>query len=376
MLVGKPIKYIRQTLHQNPELSREEEKTAHEITKYFEAISGYTILNDLGFYSLVAHKKFGEGPGIAFRAELDGLPIQEESDLDYRSKKPQKSHACGHDGHMSILLALAQYLDENPPNSGTVYFIFQSAEETGEGAKAMVESPAFQDLKIDFCYALHNIPGREKGMVVSKSGSFACASVGLTAQIVGKTAHAAHPENAINPLEAAIELWSQVKNLPKNQEIDDFALATSIALHAGEETFGTSPANAKLLVTMRAAQTEHLDFMMNETQAIAKEISKQTGAEIAIQFQEYFPATVNADLLQNVKLACENSETPFMEIEKPFRWSEDFAYFSKKCPTLMFGLGSGIAQPALHAADFDFPDEIIEVGKNVFYQLFKIHTGK
>lgn len=376
MLVGKPIKIIRKTLHQNPELSREEKNTAREIAKFFEDVSGYALLKNQGFQSIVAYKKFGEGPGIAFRAELDGLPIEEKSDIEHRSKKPGNSHACGHDGHMSILLSLARHLEEIKPKRGTVYFIFQSAEETGEGAKAMIESPEFNDLEIDFCYALHNIPGTEKGLVVSKTGSFACASVGFTARITGKTAHAAHPEDAINPLEAAIQLWTQVKKLPKRPEIDDFALATSIALHAGEETFGTSPANARLLVTMRAAQTEHLDLMMDETKAIAKEISEETGAEITIQFQEYFPATENADLVSNLKLACEKSGTPFMEMEKPFRWSEDFAYFSKKCPSLMFGLGSGIDQPNLHAPDFDFPDEIIETGKNVFYQIFKMHTGR
>ena len=376
MLVGKPIKNIRKILHQNPEVSREEKNTASEIAKFFDGISGYTILKNLGYQSLVVYKNFGDGPGIGFRAELDGLPIQEESNLEYRSKIPNKSHACGHDGHMAILLALANHLKENPPTSGTVYFIFQSAEETGEGAKAMIETRQFQDLEIDFCYSLHNIPGLEKGIVVSKTGSFACASVGFTAEITGKTAHAAHPENAINPLEAAIELWAQVRCLPKNKKIIDFALATSIALHSGGKTFGTSPSNAQLRVTMRAAQTEDLDFMMDQTKRIANKINKETGAEIQIQFQEYFPATENADLVENLRQACEKGGNPFMEMKEPFRWSEDFAYFSKKCPALMFGLGSGVNQPSLHAPDFDFPNEIIENGKNVFYQLFKIHTGK
>src|SRR5690554_4953889 len=250
MLIGKPIKNIRQSLHQNPEISREERNTASEIAKYFEACRGYTVIRNLGYHSLVAYKKFGDGPGVAFRAELDALPIREKSDLVYRSTNSNTSHACGHDGHMAILLALANYLKENPPNRGSIYFIFQSAEETGEGAKAMLQTPEFQDLKIDFCYALHNIPGKEKGIVISKTGSFACASVGVSIEIMGKSAHAAHPESAINPLELAIELWSQIKSLPENRQSNDFALATIIALHAGEKSFGTSPANARLLVTL------------------------------------------------------------------------------------------------------------------------------
>ncbi len=374
MLIGKPITDIRRILHQEPELSREESQTAKKVADYFSSLNNFKIEGPFGFSSFVAIRKFGDGPVVAFRAELDALPIKEISNSEHTSKNIGWSHVCGHDGHMSILLALANELDQNPPSSGTVCFIFQSAEETGEGAAEMIKAESFRKIGIDFCYSLHNIPGLEKGSVHSKKGSFACASVGLTARIEGKTSHAAHPEEAINPLQVAIELWSGVKALPQNNAVDDFALATSIALHSGGKTFGTSPASAELLVTMRAARTEHLDFMMKQCKSIANNLELESGAKIELSFQEYFPATENADLMEKLKEACLRSHVDFNELNVPFRWSEDFAHFSKCFPTLMFGLGSGVDQPALHAPNFDFPDEIIEPGKSVFYQLYKIHN--
>ena len=375
MTVDETIISIRKILHQKPELSREEAETSAAVVDYFSRLTSFTIIQNLGYHSLVAYRKFGDGPKIAFRAELDALPINEESDFYYRSESPGKAHLCGHDGHMSILLSLAKELNDTNPKNGSVYFIFQSAEETGEGAAAMVEKEEFQNLNIDVCYALHNIPGLKLGSVYAKVGSFACASVGLTIKIQGKTAHAAHPEDAVNPLEIAIELWSEISALPKNKEVSDFALVTSIGLNSGDKNFGTSPANADLMLTMRAARTTDLTFMQNFCETLASQLSSKYKSAIELDFQEYFPATENADLLNNLTNACINAGIEFEKLEKPFRWSEDFAHFSKCFPTLMFGLGSGLNQPALHAANFDFPDDLIETGKSVFYELYKIHTA-
>lgn len=371
MHIGQPIQDIRKYLHQNPELSREETHTSDFIAGFFAELNGYTLTRNLGYHGLIATRKFGDGPSIAFRAELDALPILEKSKGELVSQKSGVSHACGHDGHMSILLNLARKLEENPPTSGTVHFLFQSAEETGEGAEAMVKTDKLSDLNIDYCFALHNIPGLELGTVHSKVGSFACASVGFTAKIDGKTAHAAHPEDAINPLEIAIELLAEVKKLPKNEHVKNFALTTSISLNSGEKAFGTSPANAELRVTMRAALTEDLDFMMDQTKKLAQDLAVNTGAKIAIEFQEYFPATMNADLLNPLREACKKAQVPFMEMEKPFRWSEDFSQFSKCFPILMFGLGSGQDTPPLHAPTYNFPDALLETGAEVFYHLFQ-----
>lgn len=370
MDVGKPINSIRKYIHQHPELSREEKNTADFIASFFKNLSGFHITRNLGYHGMVISRKFGDGPAIAFRAELDALPIQELSKFKHVSQNKGVSHACGHDGHISILLNLARKLNATPPNCGTVYFLFQSAEETGEGAKAMVESKAFATFKINRCYALHNIPGRASGTVYSKVGSFACASVGCTAKITGKTAHAAHPEDAINPIEIAVDFLTRVKKLPSNAALIDFALVTPIALNAGEKAFGTSPAYGEIRITMRSELTEYLDFMIRKTQQIAAEIADESGAQIDVSFEEYFPATMNSDLLPNLQKACQHAEVSFEKMTEPFRWSEDFSRFAKAFPILMFGLGSGKNTPPLHAPTFDFPNPLIQKGSEVFYELY------
>lgn len=374
MPVGKPIEEIRKYLHQNPELSREETHTSDFAASFFKNIGGYTIKRKAGMHGIIASKTFGEGPSIAFRAELDALPILEQSDSDFKSKYKGVSHACGHDGHLSILLQLARKLESRPPESGTVFFLLQSAEETGEGARAMVKSKPFSEVKIDTCYALHNIPGEKMGTVLSKTGSFACASVGCSVKIDGKTAHAAHPEDAINPLDIGIELLSAIKKLPNASEVKDFALATSISFNSGEKAFGTSPASGEFRVTLRAAKTEELDHMMSEIKKTVKAKSEESRAGIEVEFKRYFPSTMNADLLDRLKKAAQKANTSFVEMEAPFRWSEDFSQFSEAFPILMFGLGSGEDTPPLHAPSYNFPDALLDTGSEIFYQLFLNHT--
>lgn len=371
MEIGKPIIEIRKYIHQNPELSREEAKTAKFITRFFDGLDhAYTVKTDCGYHGLVIRHRFGPGPAVGFRAELDALPIREHSDLPYASENEGVSHACGHDGHMSILLNLARKLDENPPSKGTVYFIFQSAEETGEGALEMVESGVFENQKPDICFALHNIPGLEFGTVYSREGSFACASVGCTLHITGRTAHAAHPEDAINPIGIAYDWLEKVMHLPNDSDIENFALVTPISVHAGEKAFGTSPAEGEMRVTMRAERTEDLDRMMEKAGSFARKLGEKHDTRLNIDFEEYFPATVNTDKTEMLKKACSAAAVPFSELESPFRWSEDFSQYSKSFPIHMFGLGSGPDTPPLHAPNYNFPDPLISTGSEVFYQLF------
>src|SRR5690606_5010396 len=152
---------------------------------------------------------------------------------------------------------------------------------------------------------------------------------------------------AINPLDIAMEMWHQIGQLPEDEKVKDFALATSIGMHAGDRNFGTSPARAELLFTLRASLTADLEFMKQASDAIAIALGSKYGTDVKTGFHEYLPATENANLTEDLKLACSNAKVPFQEMTKPFRWSEDFAHFSHCFPILMFGLGSGRDQPAL-----------------------------
>ncbi len=318
-------------------------------------------------------KKYGPGPVIAFRAELDALPIKEDNQIDHVSRKEGVSHACGHDGHMAILLDLLRKIESLDLNEGQLMLIFQPSEETGVGAAQMIKHNVFNEIQVDFCYALHNIPGYEKGIVYSKEGSFACASVGLHVELVGKTAHAAHPEDAVNPLFAGMEFLKRMGDLPKAKELKGFSLTTPVAFQAGEKNFGTSPEKAIVMVTLRAAFTKDLKWMMKEVESIISGIEISHSVKSKMSFHEYFPAVENSDHSKRLADSCVTANVIYAPLDEPFRWSEDFSQFSKLFPIAMFGLGAGKDCPPLHASNYDFPDDLIDIGSAVFLELFKKH---
>jgi len=362
----------RRELHRNPETAGEESGTADFIADYISNhLKDFEIRRGIGGHGLVATKRYGEGPHIAFRAELDALPVLEKNAIPYQSKTEGKSHACGHDGHMSIVLKAAELIEQSQNPAGTLSILFQPAEETGQGSVAMLEDLDFKDFAPKVMYALHNIPGRTMGLVYSRSGTFACGSVGVRLHLIGKTAHAAHPEDAINPILLSQTILNEVTALATRAK--SFALVTPIALRAGEKTFGTTPLKSTVLLTMRAELSEDLNYLMKQTEKLVENLQKSSGAEISLSFEEFFPVTRNRRFLSEVREACQELDRPFEEMDVPFRWSEDFGHFADRCPIHMFGLGSGADTAPLHASNYDFPDELILQGAQVFAKLFEIH---
>ncbi len=373
---GASIASIRKDLHRSPELSGKEKETAKFIKSFFKGLSGFEISDFGSHHSFLVSKRYGPGGGIGFRAELDGLPIAEVASHSHSSESQGRSHACGHDGHMSVLLALAEKLEGLNTSHGTVYFIFQSAEETGEGATAIVETGVLQKIDFDAIYALHNIPGFPLGEVFCKVGSFACASVGCEIEIEGRTAHAAHPENSINPLEAAIELLESIKLLPAFADKGHNTILTPIALNSGIKSYGTSPVNASLIFTFRTEETQ----LLNELRAAISEMvslsAERRGTKNKLRFEEYFPATANdAVLVANIKAVTGKMGVRYTTLSSPFRWSEDFGSFGAVGAVLLFGLGSGENSPQLHAPDYDFPDVLLERGSDLFLELYNHHNS-
>lgn len=369
----RDIAKIRHHLHQNPEMGGEETKTSVFIEEVIRKNHPqFEIQKEIGGRGVLASREYGEGKHIAFRAELDALPVFEENEIEHRSRVNGKSHACGHDGHMSILLATLRKIEDSKPSSGKVSFLFQPAEETGQGADAMLNDANFDWFQPDALYALHNIPGKPMGEVMSRLGTFACGSVGVRLEIIGKTAHAAHPEDAVNPILLSQYFINEVTALATRAKA--FTLVTPIALRAGEKTFGTTPLKSIILVTMRAELPEDLEFMIDEAGQLAEKIESENDAKIDIRFEEYFPVTRNDRFFEELREVCKKIDRPFREMDVPFRWSEDFGHFSKRCPTHMFGLGSGKETAPLHASTYDFPDELIEKGAEVFFELYKTHN--
>ncbi|MBU0474616.1 MAG: amidohydrolase [Bacteroidetes bacterium] len=364
---------FRHELHKHPEVSTDEHKTSERIINFINEYNPDEIikLGEIGIAFVFNGKE--NGKTIVFGSEMDALPIKEQTGAEYTSVNKNIAHLCGHDGHMAILSGLAQKISENPPTKGRVILLFQPAEEVGQGAREITENPKFKNIKPDYIFALHNVPGYENNKVVLKKGSFASASKGMTIKLTGKTAHAAEPHNGISPADAISQIVKNLHELRDDKtQFKDFVLLTIIHIQLGEISFGTSPGYAEIRITLRAFENEDMELLTENCENIIKKISKAEKLGCEISYMEEFPATVNNDKCVNiVEQSAKLINLDIEYIEKPFKWSEDFGCFTEKYDACYFGLGSGKEQPQLHNPDFDFPDDIIETGINLFYTIYK-----
>ena len=364
---------LRRELHRYPELSNIENSTSERIINFIKEYNPDEIirLGDTGV--LFVFKGNENGKTLVFRCELDALPIKETTDVEYKSVNNHISHACGHDGHMAILAGLAQKISNDPPTKGKVILLFQPAEEVGQGALNILENSMFKSIHPDYIFALHNVPGFEKHRIVLKKGSFASGSKGMTVKLTGKTSHAAEPENGISPAIAISQIINKLHNLQENRALfSDFILLTIIHIQLGEKSFGTSPGYAELSITLRAFENEDMNLLTSSCEKIIMEISVSEKLRCEFSYEEVFPATVNDD--QCVDIVEQSAQQLGLEVEylkTPFKWSEDFGHFSERYNTCYFGLGSGTNQSQLHNPDFDFPDDIIETGTDLFHAIYR-----
>ncbi|GAB3195672.1 amidohydrolase [Pontibacter aydingkolensis] len=364
---------LRHDLHQHPELSGKEHLTAARVTQFLQKYNPDTLITGIGGTGVVAifNGISDGGPTVLFRAELDALPIQEVNNMIYASATEGISHKCGHDGHMAILAGLAKLLHQNKLPKGKVILLFQPAEETGQGAFAVLQDQQFKDLKPDYVFALHNLPGYPENQVVVRNNSFAAASTGMIVELNGKSSHAAEPENGLNPGQAMAEIILVFNELILQKErFEDLALLTVIHARLGEVAFGTNPGYATVMATLRSYQQTDLDLLKHLSSASVQTISEKHGLGYSIRFVEEFPATVNhAEAVTLVKQAATKLELDVQEAVQPFKWSEDFGHFTGKYKGALLGLGAGLNQAQLHHADYDFPDAIIPTGAVLFYTL-------
>ncbi|MBW3467475.1 amidohydrolase [Arthrospiribacter ruber] len=365
----KQVTAFRKTLHQYPEVSGKEKETAKRVLDFFSELQPDTVLEGLGGTGLAfIFEGKEEGPTSLFRCELDGLPILEDNDIEHISKNQGKSHTCGHDGHMAIISGLGMKLSQERPHKGKVVLLFQPAEETGEGAQAVLADKKFHKIHPDVAFALHNLPGYDKHQIVIKKGAFAAASVGMKIKLKGRNAHSAHPEAGNSPAEAMSKCIVGLEKLP--DAMKKFTLVTVIHAQLGEMAFGTTPGDAIVCATLRAFEDETRDLLVAYAEKLCTQIAKEYGLEISFEYTERFAATHNdPDAWEYGNEAAKKLKLKVKHIRIPFRWSEDFGLFSANTKTLLFGLGSGKKQPQLHEPNFDFPDELIPTGVNMFWEI-------
>ena len=363
------IKKFRKELHSNPELSGAEFNTANRVRSFIETHHPTEIMDKIGGTGLAAIYEFSKsGPTIAIRCELDALPIEEENQFDYRSKVKGVSHKCGHDGHMSIVAGLVFWIKEQSFNSGKIILLFQPAEETGQGAFKILEDERFQQLGIDYIFALHNIPGESLHSIITMSKGFSAEVQSFSISVFGKKSHAAEPENGINPAIGISEIIRELSKLNIDNPLkEDFAILTPVFINMGQKSYGVSPANGELHYTIRTWSTHKMENLKLKIEAVFKRICEANNLKYDVNWFEHFPASQNDfDCNKLVEDAARANEFEIIKRPYPFKFGEDFGWFSKKYKTAMFGLGAGEDCPALHHANYDFPDEIIETGIKMF----------
>ncbi len=353
---------LRHALHDLAEASGEERRTATFLQEFFQTHPPTKLDTSLPGYGLAAlFESTRPGPTLLLRADLDAIRD------DPTSTQPHAAHRCGHDGHMTMLLGLVLDLERRPLNQGRVALVFQPAEETGEGALPLVESEFFQNLNPDVVLGLHNIPGQPLGRVLLREGSFAWASVGMRAHLRGRSAHAGEAEKGQSPKEALAYLLT---HLPLCARENHAERCTVTHARLGEPTFGVSPGDAVLHVTLRAEQDEDLAALCRRVHEMIQTQAANHALAITLEPHEPFPATRNAPrIVQRAVSILQARHHDLTMLEHPFFWSEDFGHFTARKPGMLFGLGSGETQPSLHNPDFDFPDALLEQGVAVWRSL-------
>jgi amidohydrolase len=358
---------LRHELHQHPELSCKEVWTKKRLIDFLAEHTKLDIADRGSWFYAVYRSESPNGKKIGFRADFDALPIDETISLPYGSRSPGVAHKCGHDGHSAILAGAALEIDQIRPEN-SVYFIFQHAEEIGVGG--VEAAVAVTENGIDEIYAIHNSPGVPENMVAIKNGAAYCASKGMTIHMKGVSTHASAPELGKNPAFAIAEIIRAIPGLIDPKDHKGIILCTVICVDIGEEAFGISAHDGRLLLTLRGQYEAEMDALQRSLEEIAKEQAELYGLEISFSFQEPFPETSNSpECADKVRRACAALGVPVYELPAPMRGSEDFGYFLKRTKGAGFLVGAGEERPQIHTTGYDFNDNIIETTVEIYIKL-------
>lgn len=365
---------LRHDLHRHPEVSEAEYETARRIREFFAPLQPDETVEALGGHGLAFG--FGNrrsGPTVMLRCELDALPIRETNGFAHRSTRDGFSHACGHDGHMAILAAVGRRLADTRPSAGRVVLLFQPAEETGTGARAVLDDERFDALRPDLVFATHNLPGFALGDVVIRDGTFACASRGMTIELEGRTAHAAQPETGRSPALAMASLVDSLTRLriaPGEGEPRIASFVTVVGARLGERSFGIVPDRAVVWATLRSPTDAGMSRLVQQAESLANDAANGASLDLRIDYDEVFAATSNDPAAAAIVRRAAGDRT-VVEPDEPFRWSEDFGRFTAASPGALFGIGSGTDVPALHHSDYDFPDALLAPTADLFLAILR-----
>jgi amidohydrolase len=359
---------LRHELHAHPELSNHESWTKEHLMDFLRRHTSRLKLVDRGrwFYA-VWHAGAGK-PSVAFRADFDAVPVEDVCEMPYVSQCPGVGHKCGHDGHSAALAALALEIDRDGADKN-VYFLFQHAEETGDGAKEC--AAMLKEEQIDEIFGFHNRPGLPLGMVQVLDGCVYCASEGMILSFQGVPSHASMPELGRNPAYAISDIIQALPGFTDPAKHKGMVFATIIQVDVGEPAFGTQASRGKLLLTIRGQLAEELNALRAAIRGLAEEKAEQYGLKLEVSFRDVFPDTVSHKSSNDkVRRCCEELGIPWREMPAPFRSSEDFGWYTKLIPGAFFEIGGGEGGD-LHTVHMNFNDAIIPVAVRLYRRLIE-----
>jgi len=358
---------IRRDLHSHPELQFEEFRTAGIVASELARL-GFTVTDGLAGTGVVGTLTNGTSrKAIGLRADMDALPLTETTGLPYASRTAGKMHACGHDGHTATLLGAARYLAATRKFDGTVHLIFQPAEEDISGARRMLEEGLFSRFPCDAVYAFHNLPGFPAGQVLYKTGPITAAVDIAHVTVRGIGGHGAIPHKAADPIIAASGIVLALQTVvSRNTDPHEPAIVTVGTFHSG--TMSTIiPETAVLEVSIRSCSKPTRQLMAERVPAIIKAQAESYGCKAELDYEFSYPASVNTapetELLGAVADAVDTGY-PALRIDRPFMFSEDFAFMLEHVPGSYFAIGNGDGPESkmLHDPGYDFNDAIIAKG--------------
>jgi len=371
---------IRQDIHAHPELGFQETRTSDLVAGALAAL-GYQVHRHVGRTGLVGvleGRKNSSGRCIGLRADMDALPIAETGGHDYASTNQGVMHACGHDGHTTVLLGAARYLAETRNFNGKVVLIFQPAEEGLGGAQAMLDDGLFERFPCDAIYGLHNWPGLPPGVIGVCPGPMMAAADLFEIHIEGRGGHGAHAYQTNDPVVIAAQLITALQTIvSRNVAATDAAVVTVAAVKAGNlQAMNVIPGDAFLNGTVRTFNPAIQDKVIARMEEIIAGIASAFGARIQMKYHRLFPATINtpehAALVADVATELFGQENVVPNLT-PSMGSEDFSVMLKQRPGAYFRLGQGGAEKGcvLHSSAFNFNDAVIPAGSAMFCRLIE-----
>lgn len=368
------LKTIRQTLHRHPELGFEERRTADYIADRLTTW-GYEVHRGLAKTGVVGRlRKGGSTRAIGLRADMDALPVTEKADRPYASENPGKMHACGHDGHMTMLMGAAKAIAARGRFDGTVNLIFQPAEENFGGAKIMVEEGLFERFPCDAVFSLHNAPNLPLGHIALRQGPIMAAVDEAKITIQGCGGHGAAPEDAADPIVAGASMVMALQTIvARNIKPFEPAVVTVGSFHSGSAS-NIIPDTAELMLSIRSFDPRTRDFLQQRITEIAKRQAESYAIRATVDYRRSYDATVNhpveTEFVRDQAVAFLGKEK-VIDLEHPFMGSEDFSYMLQARPGCYFLIGAQCSPDTkpLHHPAFDFNDEILPLGAGFWVRL-------